>query len=291
MFTAISKRKKNNRLPMSKGVTKALAPYREIIKKGNDWIEDEYDNGHIKDIYIESFDKLNLHAIFIEHKNSRGIFLECHGYRSTASRDLYASCYEYYDMGYSLLITDNRACNLSEGKYITFGIHESMDIHSWIEYLNREFPGKDIILAGISMGASSILMSLRNTAENTSIRCAIADSGYISPYEEVLYCIKHYFRLNGRAFIDMIDVWCKLFAGFSLKENDTVSSLKEVKIPILFIHGLADEFVPPVNSEENYRRYDGIKQLELFENADHGMSYLIDPERYIESVRSILSEQ
>ena len=275
---------------MSKAVAKALEPYQEIIKKGNDWISDKYNDRLIRDIYIESFDKLKLHAIFIEKKNSNGIILECHGYRSSASRDLYASCHEYYDMGYSLLIPDNRACNLSEGQYITFGIYESRDIHSWIEYINREFPEMDIILAGISMGASSVLMSLKDTSEDMNIKCAIADSGYISPYEEVLYCIKHYFHINGKAFIGMINVWCKLFAGFSLKENDTVSSLKEVKIPILFIHGLADEFVPPLNSEENYKKYNGIKLLELFENADHGMSYLIDPERYIISIRSILSE-
>ena len=159
MFAVICKNKRPNRLPMSKNVNKTLEPYKEMMEKGQKWVINKHDNEQIKDVYIKSKDGLKLHAILIENSNSKGIFLETHGYKSTAIRDLYFSCHEYYNIGDSLLIIDNRTCNKSEGKYITFGKKESEDILCWINYLNKEFPQKSIILAGVSMGATSILLS------------------------------------------------------------------------------------------------------------------------------------
>lgn len=288
MFILISRKTKLISTPMAKGVEKSLISYKKVMDKGQKWIDEKYKKNQIKDIFIKSSDGLKLHAIFIEHTNSKGVILESHGYRSSASRDLFASCYEYYNMGYSLLIIDNRTCGKSEGKYITFGIKESKDIICWIKYINKNYPKQDIVLAGISMGATSILMSLKYIKKEMNIKCAIADSGYISAHEEVLYCINHFFHINGKFFINMIDIWCKLFAGFSLKEDDTIKSLEKSKIPILFIHGIEDDFVPTHNSKNNYQNYKGIKKLELFEKASHGISYLVDSKRYINVIKNFL---
>ncbi len=288
MFVLISKKTNNNFLPMHKAVLKTLEPYTKQIEKGNKWVEDKYKNNEVKDVYITSNDGLELHAILIEHPNSKGIIIETHGYRSIASRDLYPSCFNYYDMGYSLLITDNRSCNLSEGKYITFGIKESDDIISWIKYINKKYPKQDIILAGISMGATSILMSLGSIKKSMRVKKIMVDSGYISPYDEVVYCINHYFHIPGKLFVNMIDIWCRLFGKFSLKDKDTITSISNSKIPILFIHGLDDDFVLPINSKLNYEKYDGDKELVLFKGASHGLSYLVDSKKYIKIIKKHL---
>lgn len=123
-----------------------------------------------------------------------------------------------------------------------------------------------------------------------NIKCAIADCGYVSAYDEVLYCINHFFHLNGKLFISMIDIWCKLFAKFSLKQENTINSLNNVKIPILFIHGLDDNFVPADNSKNNYQNYRGTKEIVLFENASHGISYLVEPKRYINCIENIIAK-
>ncbi len=290
MFIFISK-KMSKELPMSSNINKMLEPYKEVIDKGNNWINNKYKNHEIEDIYIKSNDNLKLHGIYIDNKNSKGIFIEIHGYRSSAERDLYASCYEYYKMGYSLLLIDNRTSNKSEGKYITFGMRESEDLINWIKYINKKHPKKKIILAGISMGATTILLSLNNIKKNMNIKTILVDSGYISAYEEVLYCIKHYFHIPGKLFINMINIYCILIGKFNLKEKNTLKSLSKSKIPILFIHSKEDDFVPTINSITMYEEYNGPKKLVLFDKATHGMSYLVDSDKYINSIKSFIKNK
>ena len=126
-------------MPMTKAVIKTINPYKKIVDKGRKWVDNKKSRNQIKDVYINSNDGLRLHAIIIEHRNSKGFILEEHGYRSVASNDLYPSCHEYYNMGYSLLIPDNRTSSLSNGKFITFGIKESDDAICWINYLNQNY--------------------------------------------------------------------------------------------------------------------------------------------------------
>jgi fermentation-respiration switch protein FrsA (DUF1100 family) len=288
MFLIICRKFNHEFLPMSKGINEMLKPYDIIIKEGNNWVKEKINKKEVEDIYIKSKDNLRLHGLFIENKKSKGVIIEVHGYRSTAERDLYTSCHKYYEMGYSLLLIDNRTSNKSEGKYITFGIRESEDVILWINYLNKRFPRLNIVLAGISMGASTVLMSLNDIKESNNIKCALVDCGYISAYKEVLYCIKHYFHINGKLFIHMIDFWCKLFAKFSFKEKNTVDSLKNTRIPILFVHGLIDDFVPCKNTQINYEKYIGKKKMIIFEEATHGLSYLVDSNKYISGVKEFL---
>lgn len=290
MFLLICRKFSNKILPMSSIVLETLKPFSSIIKVGNDWINQKYDNNEVKDVYIKSFDNLNLHGILIENKKSKGVLIEVHGYRSSAQNDLYASCYQYYNMGYSLLLIDQRTSNKSEGKYITFGIKESKDIINWIKFVNKKYHKKHIVLAGISMGASSVLMSLKYINKKMKIKCVLVDSGYVSPYEEVLYCIKHYFHINGKLFIGMINIWCQLLAKFDLKEENTISCIQKSKIPILFVHGLDDDFVPVINTKKNYENYNGIKEMVLFEGATHGISYLVDSEKYLNYIKKFVSD-
>ena len=288
MFLMVSKKTKRNNLPMSKNIEKILKPYKSILDYGNNWIKDN--KKLIKDIYIKSNDNLNLHGLFIERKNSKGIFIECHGYRSTAERDLYASCHEYYNLGYSILLIDNRTSNKSEGKYITFGMRESEDIISWINYVNKKYPKSKIILAGISMGASSVLMSLKDITKNMNVKYALVDCVYISAFDEIIYCINHYFHIPGKLFINMINLWCKKIAKFDLKEKNTLECMIDSKVPVLFIHGTDDDFVPYENSKINYDSYNGPKMFISFEGASHGMSYLVDSKKYVNSIKEFINE-
>lgn len=292
MFLMISKNFKTQK-PLAvihDFISTALKPYEELTLKGKEWVEEQQRKGITEDVFIQSIDGIKLHGLLIKHENSKGVMIECHGYRSTAERDLYTSCYQYYNWGYDILLNDQRTSNRSEGKYITFGIKESLDIQQWCKYVNQCYPNFPIILAGISMGATTVLFSTENIQENNNVKLVIADSGFVSAWDEVIYAINHYFHLPGKCFIHMINNWCKLFGRFSLKEKNTVEVLQNVKLPILFIHGEDDDFVPANNSVINYDNYNGEKELLIVSNANHGMGYLVDTEKYLKTVKDFIDK-
>ena len=64
-------------------------------------------------------------------------------------------------------------------------------------------------------------------------------------------------------------------------DAEVARELKKSKLPTLFVHGLADDFVRPYNSENNYEASGAeYKRLALFEGSPHGLSYLDYTEEY-----------
>ena len=72
----------------------------------------------------------------------------------------------------------------------------------------------------------------------------------------------------------------RLIGGFSLREDSPVEAVKRAKIPILIIHGEDDRFVPCSMSREIHAANPDRVQLETFPDAGHGLSYIVDPQRY-----------
>ena len=256
-----------------------LKPYKELMDYGTSWVKKQ----NIEDLYIKSVDGLKLHGIFIKNPNEKGIFILSHGYRSNKERDLFSALHEDYKLGLSLLILDSRCCGESEGKYITFGYYESKDINLWVNYVSKKFKPKKILIGGVSLGAASSLL-----VNNKKVSAILSDSPFESGYKEIKYCISHYFHLPGFIFMPGINLWCKLCAHFDLKKTDAHENLKKISVPILWVHGLDDDFVIPKNSINLYDSYEHKKDLFLVSGANHGMGYLLEPENYFIKVKSFL---
>jgi fermentation-respiration switch protein FrsA (DUF1100 family) len=54
------------------------------------------------------------------------------------------------------------------------------------------------------------------------------------------------------------------------------------------IHGKSDTFVPCKMTQDAYEACTGPKDVLLVENAEHGVSFLVDQERYIAQVENFL---
>ena len=63
-------------------------------------------------------------------------------------------------------------------------------------------------------------------------------------------------------------------------EYSTLAALEKNRVPVLFIHGADDHFVPVEMTYENYKACTAPKRLLVVPGADHGMSYLLEPEGY-----------
>lgn len=281
-FLLTSRKSKKMTKLVDKMMSLELDKYKDLTKKSLEWM----DKIPKKDLYIKSKDKLKLHAIYIDNPKSNKVLILIHGYRSTANRDVYPSCYNYYKEKCSLLIIDQRTSNLSEGKYITFGNKEKEDLSLWVDYIYKKTK-KTIVLAGISMGATTSILA---SSINKKVKALMVDCGYINAYEELGYVIQKYFYISKVIFMPTINLYYKIITKTNLKDIDTIKALNKIDIPILLVHGKQDLFVPCNNTIHNYDSYHHKKTLLLVENADHGMSYLVEPKKYLNKIKNFLKE-
>lgn len=254
---------------------RAWEKYAGVIRAGADWFRAQ----PYETVELRSFDGLKLRAMLLEADQPRGVILSMHGYRSTPLRDLGASAQYYHDLGFTLLLPNQRACGDSEGRYITFGAREKIDVKMWCDYAAARYAGLPIVAAGISLGSSAVLMAL-DTGLPDAVKAAVADCGYSSLRDELGSVAQRAFHLKPRPILWGLNLWCRLLAGFDLYQCSTLPSMKNDKIPVLFIHGEADEFVPTRFSRENYEACAAPKELFTVPGADHGLSYLVDTPGY-----------
>ena len=85
-------------------------------------------------------------------------------------------------------------------------------------------------------------------------------------------------------------VWlgAMVFGKFNLTESSAVSAVSESDVPILIIHGGADDFVPCYMAEEIYKACRSEKKLLIVPGAGHGMSYLVDKDLYEKTVKDFI---
>lgn len=254
----------------------------------------EYFNSLQKERVVrKSRDGLNLVAYYIANAGkpeSKKFALLMHGYASCGKND-FALGVEYYgELGYNLLIPDQRAHGESEGKYIGFGILERYDCKMWAEYLIERF-GEDIqiVLGGISMGASTVLMASGLDLPK-AVKCIYADCGFTEPLEELKYIAKDRLHFKGTPLIIGAGIITRRLAGYNIKECSTIDILKKATRPVLFIHGKADRLVPYRFSEQNYEACSGEKDILLVEGAKHGTSFFDNNEGYRTKLESFLNK-
>lgn len=229
-------------------------------------------------VEMKSFDGLTLRARLLENPAARGVMVACHGYRSNSTRDFIAGCPFYYDSGFTLLLIDQRACAGSEGKYVTFGVLEGRDAADWCRWAGARYPGMPILLAGISMGATAVLMAGPDTPP--AVKALVADCGFVSPWEVLTSVLRSgHVRLPIGLTLTGVNIWARLLAGFDLRTSTKDALARNVK-PVLFAHGQEDDVVPPEDVQENYAACRAPAELLFVPGAGHGLSYCADTPRY-----------
>lgn len=258
--------------------------YRSYILPARQWLAQHPS----ETVSVQSFDGLRLQARWIPCENARGSVLCFHGWRSCAEVDFGAVWQFYHGRGFNLLLVDERAQGASEGRYMTFGIRERRDVHTWLRWHN-EAVGADtpVFLTGVSMGATTVLMACGEPLP-ANVCGVLADCGFTSPYE--IFCaVARSAHLPARASAALLGVFTRLFAGFSLREYSTLDAMRVMTLPVFFAHGEADTFVPCEMSRRAYEVCQSAdKTLLTVPDAGHGHSYLKQPERYRAAVVAFL---
>ena len=213
--------------------------------------------------------------------------IQFHGYRGSAMRDFCGGTAFARKLGHNALVVDQRSHGNSEGRTITFGIRERYDCQCWANYAYERF-GKDtpLILSGVSMGASTVLMA--SDLELPETVCGIiADCPYSSPVD-IISKVAGEMGLPKRAAAAICALGARLYGHFRVREGSAIESVRSTHLPVLLLHGEADQLVPCNMSRAIYEACASDKELQTFPGASHGMCYLEDPQRYEAAVGGFL---
>lgn len=246
----------------------------------------EMDELPFEPVTIRSRDGLQLFGRYYAVAEGAPLQIQMHGYRGHALRDFCGGNKLAREAGLNTLVVDQRAHGKSEGHTISFGINERWDCLQWAEYAAQRWPGVPISLAGISMGAATVLMA-SDLPLPEEVKGIIADCGYSSPraiIKHVCWSLPKPFRI----FYPFTSLSAELFGHFDPDAGSALGAVSNTTLPILLIHGEADGFVPCEMSREIAAACASKVRLETFPGADHGVSYLSDPERYGRIVKEFL---
>lgn len=238
-----------------------------------------------EDVYIMS-DSLRLHGKLFKNSGTK-YALVCHGYTSKA-KHMAGFVNKFHSLGYNVLAVDARAHGDSEGTKIGMGWVERFDVIKWIKYIISLEPDAQIILHGVSMGASTVLMASGEELPK-NVKAIIADCGYTSEWDEfrqeadVLH-IPWFPVLNASSAIS------KARDGYDFKQASAVEQVKKSHIPTLFIHGSKDELVPYGMLNELYSAANCEKEILTIQGAGHALSSSVAPELYWNTVETFLKK-
>jgi len=252
----------------------SFAAYAQPIHEGAVWLSrQKYDH-----MFLHSRDGLRLHAKVLENRHAKRVLVMFHGYRSLPEIDFSCAAKDYWDAGCTLILVDQRAHGESKGRCICFGLKERLDCEDWAHLAAKRYPNLPIYLDGMSMGATTVLMTA-DAALPENVKGIIADCGYTSPKAIIARTVRQTIHMPAGVWLWGMDLWLKIFTGLKMADFSCAQALENTKLPVIMVHGKADDFVPHEMGVENYNAIPGDKLLLSVENATHGVSFLVEKER------------
>ncbi|MBQ9964776.1 MAG: alpha/beta fold hydrolase [Clostridia bacterium] len=240
---------------------------------------------------LVAHDGITLVGHWIAPPQPKRVIIAMHGWRSSWSHDFGMIADFWYEQGCAVLYAEQRAQGGSGGDYMGFGVLERFDCRDWATFIHERTGGKlPVYLAGISMGATTVMMA--TALELPSSVCGIlADCGFTSPHAIWKHVVEENLHLPYGLYSAAASELYKRKVQFKADEICCTDALRNCTIPVLFIHGTDDRFVPVEMTYENYKACAAEKQLFVVPGADHGLSYLVDREGYETAVKEFWQDR
>lgn len=233
-------------------------------------------------IKIKGFDGITLFAEnFVKEKSNKWVII-IHGYGGNC-RMMYYAARKFHKKGYNILLPDLRGHGINGANYISMGWHDRLDLKIWIKEILKKDKNAEIVLYGVSMGASTVLM-LSGEKLPKNVKCIISDCAFTSAYNVFKHQFNKIYFLSSFPLLNILDIICKIKNNYSLKEASALNQVKKCKIPIFFIHGSEDKFVPTDMVFELYKNAKCKKDLMIINEAGHGVSQMIEKDKYWEHI-------
>ena len=199
----------------------------------------------------------------------------------------------FHDLGYNVLVPDDRGQGNSQGHYIGYGWPDRLDYIKWIQkVIARNGQDSKIVMFGVSMGGATTMMVSGQANVPPQVKAYIEDCGYDSVNSEINYeagQLYHMPTFLRSSLVPIVSQITQLKDGYNFGEASALNQVKKNHRPMLFIHGGNDRFVPTRMVYKVYRADRGPKRLLVVKGAPHASSYKTDPALYRDTIRSFLN--
>lgn len=236
-------------------------------------------------VEIQGRDGTHLVGHWIPAAHPKRVVVAMHGWRSAWDNDfgMVADFFRHNDC--SMLYAEQRGQGGSGGEYIGFGLTERYDCLDWVDWVNEKTGQQlPVYLCGISMGASTVLMA-GGLPLPENVRGILADCGYTSAVDIWKHVAKNLHLSYGICGGPAGRI-AKRRLCMAMDSESCPQALARCHVPVLFVHGTDDRFVPIEMTYENYKACAGPKRLFVVPGAEHGMSYLVDPNGYEAAIKA-----
>lgn len=255
------------------------------------WYDNLKAQGLLKDTWTTSDDGYKLHACYVPAANpseAQGTAIVVHGYGDNHFVFLYLVRMYRDILNYNVLFPDLQYHGYSEGDEIQMGWKDRLDLLKWIDIAHQQFKDDFMVLHGVSMGAATVMMTSGEPLPDY-VKCVVEDCGYASVIVQFNNNRKESFGFIPPDVLQSASLVTKKRYGWGFWEASSMKQLEKSTVPMLFIHGDADDFVPFDNLQMNFdAKRKGYKEMYVCHGAVHANSYQKDPDTYIHKVSNFL---
>ncbi len=266
-----------------------LASSRDMENQLSFGLMDLYDTWeiHKTDLLTKNGYTVKIYDIIPEYKTNKFCVM-AHGYTYTHHGMIkYAKM--MIELGYHVILFDQRYHGDSKGKYSTLGGKEKFDLYDVISYVYTTY-GSNIYLGtfGESMGSSTVILEQEF---DERVKFVLSDCGFSSLETLIRYLIKRRLHLPTSLLIAITDFYFRLFTHISIKEVTPKRALEKTNVPFFFAHGLDDLYILPFHAQVLFDTTPSKKKLYLGGNsARHAETARKNEKEYFEVIHKFIEE-
>lgn len=273
--------------------------YKNLEKNSNKKYAQKIKSGKEKILKLEfekveimSYDEFPLSGkLYLSDGAGDKTVLLCHGYKSCGEFDFSQLFFEYRKRGFNILMIDQRAHAKSGGRYCSLGINESFDVLSWCRWLEMRFgTGCPVTLHGVSMGAFSALAASANSNLPKNVIRVVAESAYDSAVTVFTTNAERMLGFLGKIFVAPVNMMCRFFAGFDMRDLSLARLAPRVKIPVMLVISQSDSLITAAEQKEIAAAIKSELNIIEVKTAPHSMASVWNENDCVAKIMSFVSE-
>lgn len=255
------------------------------------WVDSLRQADALKDTFITNPEGIQLHAYYIRApRPTRKTAVIVHGYTDDAIRMFMIGYLYNRDLQFNVLLPDLQHHGQSEGEAIQMGWKDRLDVMQWMKLTHQLYgDSTQMVVHGISMGAATTMM-VSGEEQPPFVKCFVEDCGYTSVWDEFSHELKTGYHLPPFPLMYTTSLLCEKKYGWNFREASSLHQVARSQLPMFFIHGDRDTYVPTWMVYPLYEAKPEPKELWIVPGAAHAVAYQENKEEYTEKVKAFVGK-